>query len=235
MLTAFYIESTLTSQSANRINKVFLWAFALVLAMIGVGATPVYVYIKSIYPSDTSVRLFVSVAMLSLLMMAFSLTSIWYLWHGNLRKYWALTTAPIIAGLVFAAVVVVPLMDRHKSFVPFCQQVLASVPHDQTFFAYHPDETLRGSVPFYTGHYLVELTDLGSVEEMAQREAPFFVMTRDKKRKAEGELLSTGRLFVVFQENMGTDRTLTIFSNNSATALSKVRLRQTLAYREEAR
>jgi 4-amino-4-deoxy-L-arabinose transferase-like glycosyltransferase len=235
MLTAFYIESTLTSQSTNRINKVFLWAFALVLAMIGIGATPVYVYIKSIYPSDTSVRLFVSVAVLSLLMVAFSLTSIWYLWHGNLRKYWALTTAPIIAGLIFAAVIVAPLMDRHKSFVPFCQEVLASVPHDKTFFAYHPDETLRGAVPFYTGHYLVELTDLGSVEDIAQREAPFFVVTRDKKRKAERELLSTGRLFVVFQEKMGTDRTLTIFSNNAATALSEIKLRQDLAYMEESR
>jgi 4-amino-4-deoxy-L-arabinose transferase-like glycosyltransferase len=226
MLTSVYIESTLMYQPLNRINKAFLWAFALVLAMIGIGATPIYIYIKRIYPLDTPVRLFVSVAMLSLLMMAFSLTSIWYLWQSNLRKYWALTTAPIIAGLVFTAVVVAPLMDRHKSFVPFCQEVQATVPHDQTFFAYHPDETLRGAVPFYTGHYLVELTDLGSVEEIAQREELFFVMTRDKRRKVEGELLSTGRLFVVFQEKMGIDRTLTIFSNNAATAPSKIKLSQ---------
>ena len=235
MLTSLYIESTLMSQPINRINKAFLWAFALVLAMIGIGATPIYIYIKRIYPLDTSVSLFVSVAMLSLLMMAFSLTSIWNLWHGNLKKYWALTTAPIIAGLVFAAVVVAPLMDRHKSFVPFCQQVLASVPHNQTFFAYHPDETLRGAVPFYTGHYLVELTDLGSVEDIAQRKELFFVMTRDKRHKAEGELLSTGWLFVVFQEKMGVDRTLTIFSKNATTALSKIKLSQTLAYKEVSR
>jgi hypothetical protein len=179
--------------------------------------------------------LFASVAMLSLLMMAFSLTSIWNLWHGNLKKYWTLTTAPIIAYLVFAAVAVAPLMDRHKSFVPFCQEVLDSVPHDQTFFAYHPDETLRGAVPFYTGRYLVELTDLESVEDIAQKEEPFFVMTRDKRRKAEGELLSTGRLSVVFQKKMGVDRTLTIFSNNAATALSEIKLRQDLAYMEESR
>jgi 4-amino-4-deoxy-L-arabinose transferase-like glycosyltransferase len=226
MLTSVYIESTLMSQPLNRINKAFLWAFALVLAMIGIGVTPVYVYVNSIYALDASVRLFVSVSMLSLLMMAFSLTSIWYLWQGNLRKYWALTTAPIIASLVFTAVVVAPLMDRHKSFVPFCQEVQATVPHEQTFFAYHPDETLRGAVPFYTGHYLVELTDLGSVEEIAQREESFFVMTRDKRRKVEGELLSTGRLLVVFQEKMGIDRTLTIFSNNAATAPSKIKLSQ---------
>jgi 4-amino-4-deoxy-L-arabinose transferase-like glycosyltransferase len=235
MLTSLYIESTLMSQPINRINKVFLWAFALILALIGIGATPIYIYIGSVYPLDTSVRLFVSVAILSLLMMAFSLTSIWSLWHGNLKKYWALTTVPIIAGLVFAAVVVAPLMDRHKSFGPFCQQLQATVPHGQTFFAYSPDETLRGAVPFYTGHYLVELTDLGSIEDIAQREEPFFVMTRDKRRKAEGELLSTGRLFVVFQKKMGIDRTLTIFSNNAATALSEIKLSQTLVYKEVLR
>jgi hypothetical protein len=233
MLTAFYIESTLMTQPLKRINKAFLWAFALVLAMIGIGATPVYIYVRSIYPLDTSVRLFVSVAILSLLMMVFSLTSIWYLWHGNLKKYWTLTTAPIIAGLVFAAMVVAPVMDHHKSFVPFCQEVLNSVPHDQTFFAYHPDETLRGAVPFYTGHYLVEIKGLESLEDIMRREESFFVITRDKKRKAEGELLSTGKLSIFFQKKMGTDRTLTIFSNNSATALSKVRLRQTLANKED--
>ena len=235
MLTSLYIESTLMSQPITRISKAFLWAFALVPAMIGIGAAPVYFYVKSIYPSDTSVRLFVSVAMLSLLVTSFSLTSIWYLWHGNLKKYWALSAVPIIAGLVFAAVVVTPIMDRHKSFVPFCHELQDTVPHEQTFFAYSPDETLRGAVPFYTGHYLVELTDLGSVEEITQREEPFFVITRDKKRKAEGELLSTGRLSIFFQEKMGVDRTLTIFSNNAATFLSKIKLRQTLAYKEESR
>jgi 4-amino-4-deoxy-L-arabinose transferase-like glycosyltransferase len=235
MLTSLYIESTLMSQPITRINKAFLWVFALVLAMIGVGSAPVYFYIKSIYPSDTSISLFVSVAMLSLLMITFPLTSIWYLWHDNLKKYWVLTTAPIIAGLIFAALVVAPLMDRHKSFVPFCQELQATVPHEQTFFAYSPDETLRGAVPFYTGHYLTEINGLRSIEDIAQSEEPFFVIARDKKRKAEGELLSTGRLSIFFQKKMGIDRTLTIFSNNAATVLSKIKLRQTLAYREQSR
>jgi hypothetical protein len=196
--------------------------------MIGIGAIPVYIYIKSIYPSDTSVGLLVSVTLLSLFMMAFSVTAIWFLWHRNLHKYWALTTAPIIAGLVFAAVVVAPLMDRHKSFVPFCQQLQTAVPHNQTFFAYSPDETLRGAVPFYTGHYLVEINGLGSIEDIAQREESFFVITRDKRHKTEGELLSTGRLFVVFQRKMGTERTLTVFSNNAAIAFSKAQFTQKL-------
>jgi hypothetical protein len=235
MLTSLYIESTLMSQPLNRINKAFLWAFALVLLVIGVGTTPVYVYVKGIYPWIAGTNLFSLISILSLFMVTFSIAAIWYLWHGNLRKYWAFTAAPIIAGLVFAAVVVAPLMDRHKSFVPFCQQVMATVPHDQTFFAYSPDETMRGAIPFYTGHYLVEINGLDSLDDIIQREEPFFVMTRDKRRKVEGELLSTGRLFVVFQKKMGTDRTLTIFSKNATTALSKIKLSQTLAYKEVSR
>jgi hypothetical protein len=83
-------------------------------------------------------------------------------------------------------------------------------------------------VPFYTGRYLVEINGLDSLEDIMQREELFFVMTRDKRHKAEGELLSTGGLFVVFQEKMGVDRTLTIFSNNATTAPTKIKLSQTL-------
>jgi 4-amino-4-deoxy-L-arabinose transferase-like glycosyltransferase len=235
MLTAMYISSTLTSQSLNRIGKFFLWVFAIVLLLIGVGTTPVYVYVKGIYPWIAGTNLFSLVAILSLFMVTFSIAAIWFLWHRNLQRYWTASTAPIIAGLLFAAVVVAPLMDRHKSFVPFCQEVQATVPHDQTFFAYSPDETLRGAVPFYTGHYLVEINGLDSLEDIMQREESFFVMTRDKRRKAEGELLSTGGLFVVFQEKMGIDRTLMIFSKNATMALSKIKLSQTLAYKEVSR
>ena len=235
MLTAMYISSTLTSQSLNRIGKFFLWVFAIVLLLIGVGTAPVYVYVKGIYPWIAGTNLFSLVAILSLFMVTFSIAAIWFLWHRNLQRYWTASTAPIIAGLLFAAVVVAPLMDRHKSFVPFCQEVQATVPHDQTFFAYSPDETMRGAVPFYTGHYLVEINGLDRLEDIMQREESFFVMTRDKRRKAEGELLSTGGLFVVFQEKMGIDRTLMIFSKNATTALSKIKLSQTLAYKEVSR
>ena len=36
-------------------------------------------------------------------------------------------------------------------------------------------------------------------------------MTRDKRRKVEAELLSTGRLSVFYQQKMGTERTLVVF------------------------
>jgi 4-amino-4-deoxy-L-arabinose transferase-like glycosyltransferase len=211
MMTALYIDSTLTSQSLNRIGKLFQWVFVLVLAMIGIGAIPLYVYVKGIYPWIAGTNLFASVAILSLLMMAFSLAAMWYLWRGDLKRYWVANTAPIFAGLVFAAVIIAPVVDRHKSFVPFCQEVAATVPHGQTFFAYQPDETLRGAIPFYTGHYLVEIRDLDSLRKISEIEEPFFIMARDKRRKFEGDLLSTGRLSIFHQQKMGIDRTLTVF------------------------
>ena len=230
MLTALYIASTLAAQPLNRIGKVFLWIFAIVLLVIGAGTTPAYIYIKESYTLGASAGLFVSVVSLALLMMASSLIAIRYLWHGNLKKYWITINVPIIAGLVFALVALVPIVDRHKSFVPFCKEVMAAVPHGKLFFAYKPDETLRGAIPFYTGRYLFEINDLSSIEDIAQREESFFVMTRDKKHKAENELLSTGRLSIVFQNKMGTDRILTLFSNNAAKALNKVKLAKKLGY-----
>lgn len=214
MLTALYIESTLLSQATNGINKVFLWVFALVIAMIGISVIPVFIYIKRIYPFDVSSGLFLSLIILSLLMLTFSLTAIWYFWHGNVKQYWGLTSVPIIAGLLFSAVIVAPILDRHKSFTPFCEKLMATVSHGKPLYAYSPDETLRGAVPFYTGKYLVEIHDLNNIEGMAQKKEAFFVITRDKRRKTESDLLSTGMLCIVFQKEMGTDRTLTLFSNN---------------------
>jgi 4-amino-4-deoxy-L-arabinose transferase-like glycosyltransferase len=233
MLTSLYVESTLSSQPINRIGKVFLWVFAIVIAVIGIGVTPVLIYIKRTYPLDASPSLFLSMMVLSLIMLTFSLAAIWHLRQGNLKRYWGLSSVPIITGLIFAAVIVAPLMDRHKSFVPFCQEVIATSHHSEPLYAYSPDETLRGAVPFYTGRYLVEINSLDSVKNIAQKKESFFVIIRDKRSKAEGELLSTGILSIVFQKKMGTDRTLTLFSKNTPTVLSRVIPHQRLVHKAE--
>lgn len=58
-------------------------------------------------------------------------------------------------------------------------------------------------------------------------------MTRDKGKKEEKKLLSTGKLYVVFQEKMGLDRTLTLFSNHSPNALKMATPHQMLSQRAE--
>jgi hypothetical protein len=211
MLASLYIESTIPSQSLSRIGKIFHWIFIFFLTMIGVSALPAYVYIKGIYPWIEDSNLFSLVAIFSILTILISFAAIWFLWHENLRRYWTASVASIIVWLIFTAVILAPVIDRDKSFVPFCQQIDSNVPHNQTFFAYLPDETLRGAVPFYTGHYLIELRDLDSLNNIAENKESFFVIARDKRRKYEADLLSTGRLSIVYQQRMGTDRTLVVF------------------------
>jgi hypothetical protein len=211
MLTSLYIESTITSQSLSRIGKIFPWIFIFFLTMIGVGALPVYVYIKGIYPWIEGTNLFSLVAIFSILTILISFAAIWFLWHKNFRRYWTASATSIIVWLIFAAVFLAPVIDRHKSFVPFCQQIDSNVPHNQNFFSYQPDETLRGAIPFYTGHYLMELRDLDSLHSIAEDKKSFFVIVRDKRRKFEADLLSTGSLSIFYQQKMGTDRTLAVF------------------------
>lgn len=215
ILTSLYIQSTISTRATSKTSKTFLWALTFFLALVGVGGLPLYAYIKYIYPSlGNSTTLFVSVALLSVIMMTFSFWAAWHLHHGAFNQYWALTYAPIIAGLVFVAAIVTPFMDRHKSFVPFCRDVMAIVPAREPLYAYSPDETLRGAIPFYTGRYLTEVRDLEKMEQIILGKEQLFIVTRDKKKKAEKELLSSGILSIVFQKKMGVDRTLTLFSSN---------------------
>lgn len=215
MITGVYIESTLTSPAITKVGKVFLWVLALILLIIGVGAIPVYMFGRHGHILTSSGDLLVPVILLSIVMAASSLMAIRYLWRGNLKKYWVAVNVPIIGALIFVLTVVVPVVDRHKSFVPFCNRIMSIIPPGQPIYAYDPDETLRGAVPFYTGRYLVEIRDFNSLKEIIETKEPLFIITRDRRRKAENELLATGRLSIIFQETMGIDRTLTIFKKDN--------------------
>lgn len=222
IITAAYIESTLVFPSINRVGKAFLWVFALVLLMIGAGAVPGYLYARHSHVLASSGDLLAPISLLAILMAAASVVAIRYLRKGNLKTYWVATNVAIIGALIFALTVLVPVVDRHKSFVPFCNRITNMIPSGQPIYAYDPDETLRGAVPFYTGRYLVEVKDLDNLKKFLQTEKPLFIIARDKKRRVETELLSTGELSVIFQEKMGLDRTLTIFTKKDPTELIKI-------------
>jgi hypothetical protein len=56
----------------------------------------------------------------------------------------------LILSLLFIGLFsAVPVLDRFKSFVPFCEEINASMPYPGDVYAYRPDETLKGAVPFY--------------------------------------------------------------------------------------
>ena len=220
MLTALYIDYTLGSQPLNRIGKVFIWIFDILLLVIGLGLTPIYFYFKKAYLSGTPDSLSISVVAISILVTALSLAAIWYLLRGNMKRYWISVHIPIILVLAFTLVDIFPILDRHKSFVPFCQHVMAAVPTDQPLYAYQPDETLRGAVPFYTGRYVIETEDLGNVATILQKKEPFFIMIRDTRAKVEKELLSTGKLYILVKQEMGSDRALVLLSNKAQSTLT---------------
>lgn len=213
LLTADYIDSTLTSQRLNRVGKVFLWVFNIFLLIIGLALIPAYFSMKKAFLTSVSGNFFAAVLIVSILVTAISLAGVRYLYRGNLKKYWISINLPIIVALLFALIAIVPILDGHKSFVPFSRQVMATVPADQPLYAYRPDETLRGAVPFYTGRYVIEIEKLG--DDLLKKEEPFFVMIRDRKNEMEKRLLSAGRLRILVKQYMGTDRTLVLLSNRA--------------------
>lgn len=214
MLTASYIDSTLTTpRSLNRLGKIFMWMFSLVLVSIGLALTPAYFYFKETFFSDASQGFFVSILVVSTLTIATALAGTAYLKRQNLKQYWTSINISIIIVLLFTITAILPVVDTQKSFVPFCQQITASVPADQPLHAYQPDETLRGAVPFYTGRYVIETEELASVIKIVQEEKPFYIIIRDKRGETEKELLSTGKLSVLVKHMMGTDRALVLLSN----------------------
>jgi hypothetical protein len=97
---------------------------------------------------------------------------------------------------------------------------MAAVPTDQPLYAYQPDETLRGAVPFYTGRYVIETEDLGNVATILQKKEPFFIMIRDTRAKVEKELLSTGKLYILVKQEMGSGRALVLLSNKEQSTLT---------------
>jgi 4-amino-4-deoxy-L-arabinose transferase-like glycosyltransferase len=216
MLTSLYIDHTLKPTPLDRMGKVFAWLFGLLLAAVGVAGLPVYFYFKNIYPIGTVDHFFVSVVAISLFVTLMPLAALWYLLRGKMKHYWISVHISIIIVLAFIAVSIFPVLDRHKSFVPFCQKVIARVPSDHPLYAYKPDETLRGALPFYTGRYPVEIKDFPGVTTLLETKGTLFVVIRDNREKLENTLLATGKLHVLTKQEMGLDGALVLLSNEAS-------------------
>jgi hypothetical protein len=156
----------------------------------------------------------------SVLVTAIALGGAAYLYRRNLARYWISISLSIVLVLIFTMAAVLPILDTHKSFVPFSRQVMASVPEDKALYAYQPDETLRGAIPFYTGRFVIETEEIG--KDLLSKEEPFYLMIRDKKEAMEKELLSTGRFHILVKQMMGSDRALVLFSNRPALNTTKI-------------
>ncbi|HVN24412.1 MAG TPA: glycosyltransferase family 39 protein [Syntrophorhabdales bacterium] len=213
MLTASYIETTLGSRTLSRIERVFLWIFGCILLVIGLSCVPTYLYAARLYAIGTSLKLLFAVIVAAVITVLFSLFSLCYLARRRTGHFWIYSSAAIYTYLIVALVIAVPLLDRYKSLVPFCQQVKRVVATDAMLYAYQPDETLRGALPFYTGYHPKEMEDLKDLENLASSRSQVFVAIRDSHGRLEKELLSTGRFTVLSRYDMGPDRSLVLLAN----------------------
>ena len=173
---------------------------------------PLYLYASKLYAIGPSWKLLASVVAVSVLAVLFSLLSLRFLATRETARFWVFSSAAIYSFLVFALVIVVPLLDRYKSLVPFCRQVKSVVATDVALYAYQPDETLRGALPFYTGYHPKELEDLKGLEDVLAGGSQVYVAIRDSRQRLEKELLSTGRLMVLRRQDIGSDRSLVLLT-----------------------
>jgi 4-amino-4-deoxy-L-arabinose transferase-like glycosyltransferase len=212
LLTACYIDTTLESRVFHKVEKIFLWVFGCTPLLVGLMCVPLYLFAVKLYSIGSSSTLLATVISVSLLTVLLSLVSLGSLVKRQMERFWIYSGAALFSLLIFALVVVVPILDLYKSLVPFCQQVKNVVATDAALYAYQPDETLRGALPFYTGYHPKEVEDIKSLEDILAAGNQIFVAIRDSHRRLEKELLSTGRLMVLRRQDIGTDRSLVLFT-----------------------
>ena len=213
MLTARYIESTLSSRIFSGIEKIFLWIFACIFLLLALVMTPAYIVASGKYPLIASGPLFTAVIAVSVLALGLSLMSLVHLGRKNMGRFWIGSCGAFYAVLIFSLVAVMPALDRFKSFVPFAGRVKAMVAADQEIYAYKPDETLRAVIPFYTHRYMKETESKDYLADRAGKGDRIFVAIRDKRGELEDELISTGQFSVVARQGSRDDRSIALLSN----------------------
>ena len=198
ILTACYIDTTLRPVTLGRVDKIFLWVLGIFVLGASLSVAPLFYY-----PFK---RFAILPLAFSILMVGLSAISLRFLWRWKPAPFWIGILGAIFSFLIFTLLWLMPSLDAYKTFVPFCEQINKNVSKDKTLYAYFPDETLLGAVPFYTGRYLTEIEDQARLQEILRSGNQVFIVTMDKRRNLEKELLSTGRLFILARREVGGER-----------------------------
>jgi 4-amino-4-deoxy-L-arabinose transferase-like glycosyltransferase len=211
LLTAWYLEATLLRARFGKLEAFFIGVFGFMILMVALAVIPLFFYASRKYgfgvpPEQTTWTVLLTLAALLLSLMALRSRA------KNMGRFWAYSGASVFSLLLLALVAVMPLLDRYKSFVPFCRAVTASVPASAPLYGYQSDETLRGVVPFYTGRFLIEIETLPALEEAVRKTPTAFVVIRDKNGKVEEELLSTGRASALARQGIDATRSVVLFT-----------------------
>jgi 4-amino-4-deoxy-L-arabinose transferase-like glycosyltransferase len=222
LLTARYIEATLTGMNLRSVEKVFNFAFGIVILAVSVAVIPLFFYASQRYALGFPARETVSIILLSLIALILAIAAM-VKFGKNMGRFWTFSGASVFALLLLGLVAVVPLIDRYKSFVPFCDAIRLAVPPTATLYGYQADETLRGAVPFYMGRFLKEIETPQELEEALRNEKTTFVVTRDKGGEVERELLSTGKVSVIARFGMDASRSLVLLEGPRVSGMPRER------------
>jgi 4-amino-4-deoxy-L-arabinose transferase-like glycosyltransferase len=213
MMIALTIDSTLDKTDFTKVEKPFMWAFGVVVLLMTLAAVPGLIYSAKLIHMAVVPRDMVLTVLASFVSLCFAAAGIIFLWRHEGKGFWLCSGASLYVFALFVLLLILPLVDQFKSFVPFCKEISRIVPREKVLYGYQADETLRGAVPFYTGRYMNEIEDISQVKKIVAGQEPVYMVTRDVRGKAEKELLNSGKLRVLHRQDMGTDRSLLLLSN----------------------
>ena len=210
LLTASYIEASLTRKDLKGFEKAFALLFGIVVFLVGLAVTPLLFYASKKYGFGLPVKEVCWTVCLALISIVLALTA-FVKYRTSTGRFWTFSAASVFSLLLLGLIVVMPVLDRFKSFVPFCDAIKAAAPGTTVIYGFQPDETLRGAVPFYTGRFLKEIETLAELREALKGDEASIVVIRDKRGQVKRDLLSTGKLSILGEYGMDKDRDLAIF------------------------
>jgi 4-amino-4-deoxy-L-arabinose transferase-like glycosyltransferase len=217
LMTAWYVDSTMKGMVFRRFERVFVWLFGLIPLAAGAAAVPLYFYFCRMYDFASSWSATFWIVSFSLVSVVLSVEALWR-HRGNMAHFWLLSGASVVSMLLLVLIAIVPLLDPHKSFVPFCRDIRTVVPATTPLYAYQADETLRGAVPFYTGRRLEEIETIESLKEIGDKEGSVFVAVRDKRGRVEADIMETCRFTLITKRRMGAERSMLLFKSRKPPA-----------------
>ena len=169
-------------------------------------ALSIYAYKLNLY-TPINIIIFAIVILANLILIFYS-----FIKNHRLKLY----SLFMFVGLYYfcAIIIFVPYINEKKSFKPFCsklEQLMSS--KDKFLYAYKPDETTKGIVPFYTGYYLIPVDDLAAAQSL-KNDSNILMIVVDK-RSAQPRYNSLKDLFpnVLVSEMSGNRRHMRILSN----------------------
>ncbi len=213
ILTACWIDSTLASRSISRMENIFSWVFGLVIMATGLMLIPVHFYLSG----EWTIPFFIHLV----LIIGFSGVSLKFLREKKISLFWGGSQVALFSLILFILLWTIPLIDRHKSFVSFSHKVKDEIGDTSILYAYKPDETMRGIVPFYTGRYVEEVEDKNLLQGILEKKEKVFIIAADKRKTLEKEVLSTGKAGLLIRQLVGNRRICLLFTNSIKETISQ--------------